>query len=37
MIQSNAHVIHLVWSSSNSDDRYGNENWKNAKGFRLTK
>ena len=38
MIQiSNVHVIHLVWSLSNNDDREGNENGKKAKGFRLTK
>ena len=37
MIQSNVHVIHLVWSLSNNDDRGGNENGKNAKGFRSTK
>ena len=37
MIQSNVHVIHLVWSLSNNDDRDGNENGENAKGFRSTK
>ena len=37
MIQSYVHVIHLVWSLSNNDDKDGNENRKNAKGFRLTK
>ena len=37
VIQSNVHVIHLVWSLSNNDDRDGNENGESAKGFRSTK
>ena len=37
VIQSKVHVIHLVWSLSNNDDRDGNENGENAKGFRSTK